>query len=93
MKGDVEKFLAAQKKLSTGRQFDAKTVQLMGLAASVGMKCEYCILAHTAFAKKVGATEEEIKYLVLIGSNVAFGSTMLYGHSYYIEALKKMLGM
>ena len=52
----------------------------MGLAASVGMKCEYCILAHIAFAKKAGGTEEEIKYLVLIGSNVVFGSTMLYGH-------------
>ena len=28
------------------------------------MKCEYCIVAHTAMAKKAGATQEEIKLLL-----------------------------
>ncbi len=29
------------------------------------MKCEYCIVAHTAMAKKAGATQEEIKTAIM----------------------------
>ena len=43
--------------------FDAKIFNLFALSAAAGMKCEYCIMAHTYEAKKAGATEEEIKML------------------------------
>ena len=90
MTKDVEAFLEAEKKLTTNGHFDAKTVQLMGLAASVGMKCEYCIIAHTGFARKQGATDQEIKQAILIANYVAFKSSMLYGNQFDIEKLKKM---
>ena len=90
MKSDVGKFFEAENKLSTNGHFDAKTVQLMGLAASVGMKCEYCIIAHTGFARKQGATDQKIKEAILIANYVAFKSSMLYGNQFDIEKLKKM---
>ena len=71
--------------------FDAKTFELFALSAAAGMKCEYCIVAHTAMAKKAGATEEEIKIAVMIAGVVSLNSTVLYGNQYSQEKLKKML--
>ena len=45
---------------------------MFALSAAAGMKCEYCIVAHTAMAKKAGATEEEIK-----NSNNGCGSSII----------------
>ena len=71
--------------------FDAKTFELFALSAAAGMKCEYCIVAHTAMAKKAGATEEEIKIAVMIAGVVSLNSTVLYGNQYSQDKLKKML--
>ena len=81
MKNPTSDYLKAEdEKLFSGKgEFSAKTAQLIGLAASAGMKCEYCILAHTAAAKKAGATDEEIKSALLIANGIALKSSMLYG--------------
>ena len=55
------------------------------------MKCEYCVAAHTAQAKKAGATEEELKSAVMMAGMIAINSTILYGNQYDLEALKEML--
>ena len=69
---------------------DEKTYQLIALAASAGMKCEYCIVAHTALAKGAGATDEEIKTVAMMAGIVAINSTMLYTNQYDMDELKKM---
>ncbi|GIS90573.1 MAG: hypothetical protein CM1200mP20_06140 [Pseudomonadota bacterium] len=56
-------------------------MQLIHLAAAAGMKCEYCIVAHTAMAKGAGATDEEIKIAIMAAGVVAINSTVLYGTS------------
>ena len=71
--------------------FDAKIFNLFALSAAAGMKCEYCVMAHTYEAKKAGATEEEIKIAVMIAGVVSLNSTVLYGNQYSQEKLKKML--
>ena len=71
--------------------FDAKTFNLFALSAAAGMKCEYCVIAHTYEAKKAGATEEEIKIAVMIAGVVSMNSTVLYGNQYSQDKLKKML--
>ena len=71
--------------------FDAKTFELFALSAAAGMKCEYCVMAHTYEAKKAGATEEEIKIAVMIAGVVSLNSTVLYGNQYSQDKLKKML--
>ena len=71
--------------------FDAKIFNLFALSAAAGMKCEYCVMAHTYEAKKAGATEEEIKIAVMIAGVVSLNSTVLYGNQYSQDKLKKML--
>ena len=67
-----------------------KYAQLMALSASVAMKCEYCIPAHTSFAKAAGATEEEIKVAVAIAGDVSLNSAMLYGNQFDMRYFKSM---
>ena len=62
----------------------------MHLAAAAGMKGEYCIVAHTAMAKKAGATDEQVKTAIMAAGVVAINSTILYGNQYDLNALKKM---
>ena len=67
-----------------------KYAQLAALSASVAMRCEYCIPAHTAFAKAAGATDEEIKTAVAIAADVSLNSSMLYGNQFDMDAFLKM---
>ena len=70
--------------------FDAKIFNLFALSAAAGMKCEYCIVAHTAMAKKAGATQEEIKTAIMIAGVVSLNSTVMYGNQYSQEKWRKM---
>ena len=82
----VLKMAAFQKKSG----FDAKTFELFALSAAAGMKCEYCIVAHTAMAKKAGATQEEIKTAIMVAGVVSLNSTVMYGNQYNQEKWRKM---
>ena len=53
-------YKAVEEKVFNGA-IPLKYAQLAALSASVAMKCEYCIPAHTNFAIAAGATDEEIK--------------------------------
>ncbi len=83
-------FLLAQPAFAKNSGFDAKTMQLIHLAAAAGMKCEYCIIAHTAMAKGAGATDEQVKTALMAAGVVAINSTVLYGNQYDLNELKKM---
>lgn len=67
-----------------------KYAQLAALSASVAIRCEYCIPAHTAFAKAAGATDEEIKTAVAIAADVSLNSSMLYGNQFDMDKFLKM---
>ena len=58
-----------------------KEARLAAISASAAMRCEYCIMAQIFFAKKAGATDDEIK------------ATLLYGNEFSEEELKKVIGM
>ena len=60
-------YKAVEEKVFNGA-IPLKYAQLAALSASVAMKCEYCIPAHTSFAIAAGATEEEIKTAVAIAA-------------------------
>ena len=83
-------FLLAQPAFAKNSGFDAKTMQLIHLAAAAGMKCEYCIVAHTAMAKGAGATDEQVKTAIMAAGVVAINSTVLYGNQYDLNELKKI---
>ena len=82
----VLKMSAFQKKSG----FDAKIFELFALSAAAGMKCEYCIVAHTAMARKAGATQEEIKTAIMVAGVVSLNSTVMYGNQYDQEKWRKM---
>ena len=68
-----------------------KYAELIALAVSSALKCQYCIPAHKQFALDAGATEEEIKIAVNIAAHVASGSTLFYGNEFDLELFKKQL--
>ena len=82
-------YKAVEEKVFNGA-IPLKYAQLAALSASVAMKCEYCIPAHTSFAIAAGATEEEIKTAVAIAADVALNSSMLYGTQFDMEEFLKM---
>ena len=82
-------YKAVEEKVFNGA-IPLKYAQLVGLSASVAMKCEYCVPAHTSFAIAAGATEEEIKTAVAIAADVALNSSMLYGTQFDMDEFLKM---
>ena len=69
-----------------------KEARLAAIAASAAIRCEYCIAAQIEFAKKVGATDEEIKAAVQIAAEIQRFSTLLYGTEFGMEELNKVIG-
>ena len=82
-------YKAVEEKVFNGA-IPLKYAQLAALSASVAMKCEYCIPAHTSFAIAAGATEEEIKTAVAIAADIALSSSMLYGTQFDMDEFMKM---
>ena len=68
-----------------------KEAHLAALATSAATKCQYCIPYHTAQAKRLGATDDEIKSAIMIAADVMRMSTMFYGNEFDLEAFKAML--
>lgn len=58
---------------------DGKTKELLGLAVSAQIPCQYCIYFHTEAARLNGATEEEIREAVAMAAIVRHWSTVLNG--------------
>ncbi|MDG0979448.1 MAG: carboxymuconolactone decarboxylase family protein [Halieaceae bacterium] len=88
-KATAEYYEAVEKNVFNGA-IPLKYAQLAALSASVAIRCEYCIPAHTAFAKAAGATDEEIKTAVAIAADVSLNSSMLYGSQFDMDTFLKM---
>jgi AhpD family alkylhydroperoxidase len=56
-----------------------KVKDLVGLAVAAQIPCEYCIYAHTEFAKLNGATDAEISEAVAMGALTRKWSTFING--------------
>lgn len=65
--------------LNPATKLDGKTKELIGLAVSAQIPCEYCIVFHTEAARLNGATEEEIREAVGMAAVTRQGSTLLNG--------------
>ena len=72
---------------------DGKHKQLIALAVSAQIPCEYCIVAHTMKATRAGATDEQIKEALAVASTVRKWSTVLNGYEAYgLEQFKTDIG-
>ena len=61
---------------------DSKTKELIGLAVSAQVPCDYCVYYHTKAAAQHGATQDEIKEAIASAALVRKWSTMLNGSDY-----------
>lgn len=62
-----------------GNVLDEKTHELISLAVAVTTRCDGCITAHTAAAKKAGATKEEVA--AALGTAIAMNAGAAYVYS------------
>ena len=71
---------------------NAKEGRLVAIAVSAAIRCEYCIAAQIEFAKKAGATDDEIKAAIQIAAEIQRFSTLLYGNEFDVETFNKIIG-
>jgi AhpD family alkylhydroperoxidase len=68
---------------------NGKTKELIGLAVSAQIPCQYCVYFHTAAAKANGATDEEIREAVAMASISRHWSTVLNGMQVDLDGFKQ----
>lgn len=61
---------------------DAKTKELIALAVSAQIPCDYCVYYHTNAAEAHGATDAQIKEALASAASVRKWSTVLNGSMY-----------
>jgi AhpD family alkylhydroperoxidase len=64
---DIKRFFALDSAVYRKGALDAKTKELLGLAASLVLRCDDCISYHAIRAKEIGTTDEEFDEVVAIG--------------------------
>jgi AhpD family alkylhydroperoxidase len=57
---------------------DGKTRELIALAVAITLRCDGCISVHTAAARKLGATKEEVAEALGVGISVNAGAALVY---------------
>ncbi len=72
---------------------DIKTKELIAVASSVLMRCQFCVDVHSQRAIASGATKEEIAEAISVAMFVAAGSqigwTNIYGENVYDKIFEK----
>lgn len=77
---DYKKFFALDNKAYLEGALDAKTKELMGLVASMVLRCNDCILYHVDRSIQEGATEQEL--------HESFNIALIVGGSIVIPHLR-----
>jgi AhpD family alkylhydroperoxidase len=72
---------------------DLKTKEIIAIASSVLMRCQFCVDAHSQRAIAAGATKEEIAEAISVAMFIAAGSqigwTNIYAESIYDKIFEK----
>ncbi len=87
----ADKYFESQMGLYTQGVINEKDAHLIALGTAAATKCDYCVPYHVTEARRLGATEEEIKTAILIAADIMRMSTLFYGNEYDLDAFKKML--
>ncbi len=67
---------------------DAKTRELIALAVSAQIPCEYCVYAHRNSALELGASDAELREAVAMAGYVRMWSTAFHGAQIDLETFK-----
>jgi len=74
---NIKRFFSLDNAVYRDGALDAKTKELLGLVASLVLKCDDCITYHTIKAKEVETTDEEFNEVMSIGLIVGGSITIL----------------
>jgi AhpD family alkylhydroperoxidase len=75
--------------LNPKTKLDGRMKELIGLAVSAQIPCQYCVYFHTAAAKANGATDAEIREAVAMAAVVRHWSTVLNGMQVDVATFKQ----
>ncbi|MEM8837756.1 MAG: carboxymuconolactone decarboxylase family protein [Pseudomonadota bacterium] len=85
LKGDTMKaFVAFDQAVMADGALDKKTKELMAVAVALTTQCQYCLTIHTEFAKKAGATEEELAEVTFIAAALRAGAAITHGANHVV---------
>ena len=73
---EIKRFFALDSASYRDGALDAKTKELLGLSASLVLRCDDCIAYHTIKAKEHGVTNEEFDEVMSIGMVVGGSITI-----------------
>lgn len=62
-----------------GAAIPQKFRELMAVAVSISMQCQYCIDSHTTAAVKAGATDAELAEAVWVAAAIGAGAAYTHG--------------
>lgn len=83
----AEAFGKLRDSIFAGGELDRKTKELIAIASSVLMRCQYCVDVHSQRAVAHGASKKEIAEAIAIAMFIAGGSqlgwTNIYGENVY----------
>ena len=71
---------------------DVKTKELIAIASSVFMRCQFCVDAHSQRAVAVGVTKEEIAEAISVAMFIAAGSQIGWTNVYIENIYDKIFG-
>ncbi len=74
-----EGFLALDSAALNTKAIPPKYAELIAIGVALTTQCPYCLDAHTAAAKKAGATEEEIAETVFVAAALRAGAAVTHG--------------
>jgi AhpD family alkylhydroperoxidase len=80
---NIKRFFALDTTTYEAGTIDKKTKELMGLCASMVLRCDDCITYHIVEAKKAGATDEEFRE--------TFSIALMVGGSIVIPHLRRAI--
>jgi AhpD family alkylhydroperoxidase len=75
--------------LNPNTKINGKNKELIGLAVSAQIPCQYCVYFHTAAAKANGASDEEVLEAVAMAAVVRHWSTVLNGMQVDLAGFKR----
>ncbi len=70
---------------------DARTKELIALAVSAQIPCDYCVYYHTSAAEAHGASDTQIKEALASAASVRKWSTVLNGAQYDLSEWKQQV--
>ncbi|MBI5227534.1 carboxymuconolactone decarboxylase family protein [Candidatus Micrarchaeota archaeon] len=78
----IEAYFNFSKALDKGTSLTQREKELIALAVSHALQCNFCIEDHVRKARIAGAKEEEIAEAILVTAKVRAGATLTYAQHY-----------